>query len=173
MPQANDTGLEEKIQSVMKKYGNDVLRTAYYYVKDYQIAEDIFQEVFLKAYKGFSDFKGRSSEKTWLISITINTCKDFLKSSYHQKVVPMFDFMEDTVHTDGNLNNIDKEEERQIVRKALMSLPEPYREILILVYFQEFSVKEAAAAMKIKENTAKSHLKRGREKLKQILERRL
>lgn len=173
MPQANDTGLEEKIQSVMKKYGNDVLRTAYYYVKDYQIAEDIFQEVFLKAYKGFSDFKGRSSEKTWLISITINTCKDFLKSSYHQKVVPMFDFMEDTVHTDGNLNKIDKEEERQIVRKALMSLPEPYREILILVYFQEFSVKEAAAAMKIKENTAKSHLKRGREKLKQILERRL
>lgn len=173
MPQANDTGLEEKIQSVMQKYGNDVLRTAYYYVKDYQAAEDIFQEVFLKAYKSFSDFQGKSSEKTWLISITINTCKDFLKSSYRQRVVPMLDFMEDAIHTDDNLDMIDREEERQIVRNALMSLPNPYREILILVYFQEFSVKEAAAIMKIKENTAKSHLKRGREKLKTILERRL
>lgn len=173
MPQANDTGLEEKIQSVMQKYGNDVLRTAYYYVKDYQAAEDIFQEVFLKAYKSFSDFQGKSSEKTWLISITINTCKDFLKSSYRQRVVPMLDFMEDTIHTDDNLDRIDREEERQIVRNALMSLPDPYREILILVYFQEFSVKEAAEIMKIKENTAKSHLKRGREKLKKILERRL
>lgn len=173
MPQANDTGLEEKIQSVMQKYGNDVLRTAYYYVKDYQAAEDIFQEVFLKAFKSFSDFQGKSSEKTWLISITINTCKDFLKSSYRQRVVPMLDFMEDTIHTDDNLDRIDREEERQIVRNALMSLPDPYREILILVYFQEFSVKEAAEIMKIKENTAKSHLKRGREKLKKILERRL
>lgn len=173
MPQANDTGLEKKIQSVMQKYGNDVLKIAYYYVKDYQTAEDIFQEVFLKAYKSFSDFQGKSSEKTWLIRITINTCKDFLKSSYHQRVVPMFDFMEDTAQTDGSLDKIDKKEERQIVREALMTLPDPYREILILVYFQEFSVKEAADVMKIKENTAKSHLKRGREKLRQILERRL
>lgn len=173
MPQANDTGLDAKIQSMMKLYGNDVLRTACYYVKDYQTAEDIFQEVFLKAYKSLADFKGLSAEKTWLIRITINTCKDFLKSSYHQRVVPMFDYMEETAAADSGLEEIEKEEEKQAVRNAVMSLPEPYREIMLLVYFQEMSVKEAASTLEIRENTAKSHLKRGREKLKHILERRL
>lgn len=168
-----DRESEDKIRLMMQNYGNDVLRTAFYYVKDYQAAEDIFQEVFLKAYRSLGSFKGLSSEKTWLIRITINACKDFLKSSYHQRVVPMFDYMEESAASDEKLDRVEKNEERQLVREAVMSLPEPYREMLVLVYFKEMQVKEAAAVMGIGENTAKSHLKRGREKLKKILERRL
>ena len=68
-------------------YGNDVLRTAYMYVKDKYTAEDIFQDVFIKVNRSLSEFKGNSSIKTWIIRITINTCKDFIIGSYH--LLPM------------------------------------------------------------------------------------
>ena len=72
------------IEALMREYGNDVLRTAYSYVNDRAAAEDCFQEVFIKAYKNLSGFRGESSVKTWLIRITINVCKDYLKSAYQR-----------------------------------------------------------------------------------------
>ena len=74
------------LESMMRTYGNDVLRTAYMYVKDIHTAEDIFQEVFIKADRNKEGFRGESSVKTWLIRITVNACKDYLKSAYHRRV---------------------------------------------------------------------------------------
>ena len=83
------------LEELMREYGNDVLRMAYLYVKDIHTAEDIFQEVFLKVNQKLDTYEGRSSVKTWLLSITMNTCKDFLKSAYQKRVVPMFDYLEE------------------------------------------------------------------------------
>lgn len=66
-----------EIEALIREYGNDVLRTAYMYVKDIHTAEDIFQEVFIKVNQKLSTFEGNSSIKTWIIRITINACKDF------------------------------------------------------------------------------------------------
>ena len=75
------------IENLISLYGNDVLRIATAYTKDSSISEDIFQEVFIKVAKNIDKFEKRSSEKTWIIRITINTCKDYLKSSWNKKVI--------------------------------------------------------------------------------------
>ena len=77
------------LESMMCTYGNDVLRTAYMYVKNIHTAEDIFQEVFIKADRNKESFRGESSVKTWLIRITVNACKDYLKSAYNRRVTPL------------------------------------------------------------------------------------
>lgn len=71
----------------MNLYGNDILRLAYIYVKDKDLIEDIFQDVFVKIYKNYYKFNRKSSEKTWIITITINTCKDYLRTSWIRKVI--------------------------------------------------------------------------------------
>lgn len=78
--------IKVEIERLINVYGEDVLRTSYMYLKDRQRAEDAFQEVFLKIYRKYDSFKGNSSEKTWIISITINVCKDLLRSSWLKRV---------------------------------------------------------------------------------------
>ena len=82
----NDT-IDKVIERLMNEYGNDVLRVSFIYLKDRQLAEDAFQEVFLRVYHKYNSFKHESSEKTWIIKITINICKDMLKSNWHKKVL--------------------------------------------------------------------------------------
>ena len=67
----NDTAYD--IENLIREYGNDVLRTAYMYVKDIHTAEDIFQDVFIKVNQKLSTFEGNSSIKTWIIRIAINS----------------------------------------------------------------------------------------------------
>ena len=74
------------VERLIEDYGQDVLKIAYLYVKDQQLAEDIFQEVFYKVMKNYHKFEHLSSEKTWLIRITINTCKDLLRTSWLRRV---------------------------------------------------------------------------------------
>lgn len=67
------------------RYSQMVMRTAYYYVKDQMVAEDIAQEVFLRAYKKMDEFLRESSVATWLYRITVNACKDYLRSWSYRK----------------------------------------------------------------------------------------
>ena len=64
------------LEHMMKTYGNAVIRTAYFYTGDRHLAEDISQEVFVRAYRYWRNFRGESSVKTWLTRITINLCRD-------------------------------------------------------------------------------------------------
>ncbi|HBT63034.1 MAG TPA: hypothetical protein DEB10_00025 [Ruminococcaceae bacterium] len=77
---------KHSLSALIDEYGSSVLNTAYLYLNDKQLAEDVFQEVFLKAYLKMDTFEFRSSVKTWLIRITINQCKDAIKSAYKRKV---------------------------------------------------------------------------------------
>ena len=160
--------LHQEITHLMKTYGNDVLRTAYLYVKDSHLSEDIFQEVFIKVFRNYDSFQGKSDIRTWIIRITINTCKDYLKSSYHRNTVPVMEPASEQTVSDISTEVEQKEQNHQI-RSALLSLPEKYRNPLVLVYFHQLSVKETADVLQTKENTVKSLLKRGRDLLKKTL----
>jgi RNA polymerase sigma-70 factor (ECF subfamily) len=81
--------IEVEIERLMGEYGDIVLKTSYLYLKDMQRAEDAFQEVFIKIYRKYGSFKGNSSEKTWIMSITINVCKDMLRNSWLKRVFLM------------------------------------------------------------------------------------
>ena len=161
------------IETLMRKHGNDVLRTAYSYVKDKFTAEDIFQEVFIKVFKNLDNFRDESDIKTWIIRITINTAKDYLKSAYSRKVVPMMEFKEDQLVSDNDFEEIENKDRDEMVKKTVMSLPEQYREVLLCVYYHEMSVADTAKSLNIAEGTVKSRLSRAREMMKNKLEGRL
>ena len=167
------------LESLMREYGNDVLRMAYLYVKNIHTAEDMFQEVFLKVNEKLHTFEGKSEVKTWLLRITINTCKDYLKSAYHNRVIPMEQFAKDQLEDkaqrkeEGGYERLEKEEEAHTVKEAVMSLPEYYRDVVLCVYFQEMSLDEAAKALGVSTGTVKSRLSRAKERLKRALEGRL
>lgn len=169
----NENSLIYDLETLMREYGNDVLRTAFMYVKDSHLAEDIFQEVFLKVNQKLSTFQGNSSIKTWIISITINTCKDYLKSAWKRKVVPITEFHENTMAGKNDYTAIEQQDENKLIRKVVMDLPEKYKDIVLCVYFQDMTISEAAALLKIAEGTAKSRLSRAKEKLKFSLEGRI
>jgi RNA polymerase sigma-70 factor (ECF subfamily) len=161
------------IETLMLKHGNEVLRTAYSYVKDKFTAEDIFQEVFIKVYKNLENFRDESDIKTWIIRITINTAKDYLKSAYSRKVVPMMEFKEDQLVSDNDFEEIENRDRDEQVKKTVMSLPEQYREVLLCVYYHDMSVADTAKSLGIAEGTVKSRLSRARDMMKNKLEGRL
>lgn len=162
-----------ELEELMREYGNDVLRMAYLYVKDMHTAEDMFQEVFLKVSEKLDTYEGRASVKTWLLSITMNTCRDFLKSAYHSRVVPMFDFAEDSLAAEDGFEDLLREETARTVREAIMELPQHYKDVVLCVYFREMGLEETARELGIRAGTVKSRLSRAKERLKQGLERRL
>lgn len=162
-----------EIETLIREYGNDVLRTAYMYVKDIHTAEDIFQEVFIKVNQKLSTFEGNSSIKTWIIRITINACKDYLKSAYNRRVVPMMDYQEDAIVSDSDYDEVEKQDTNHLIKETVLSLPAKYRDVVLCVYFQEMTIAEAAQILNIAEGTAKSRLSRARQKLKDKLEGRV
>lgn len=161
------------LETLMREYGNDVLHTAYMYVKDNHLAEDIFQDVFIKVNQKLSTFQGSSSIKTWIISITINTCKDYLKSAWKRKVVPITEFHENTIAGKNDYTAVEQQDENQLIRKTVMELPDKFKDVVLCVYFQDMTISEAASLLQIAEGTAKSRLSRAKEKMKLCLEGRI
>ncbi|MDD6034650.1 MAG: sigma-70 family RNA polymerase sigma factor [Lachnospiraceae bacterium] len=169
-PHTGETEESYDLEFLMRTYGNDVLRMAYCYVKDYDTAEDIFQEVFIKVNGNLAGFRGESSVKTWLLRITVNTCKDYLKSAYNRRVTMLSEEEEAKLPAADMIDEIERRQDGERIKKALLKLPEKYREVLLCLYFEERSVAETAKVLEISEGTVKSRLSRAREKFRVILE---
>jgi RNA polymerase sigma-70 factor, ECF subfamily len=167
--------MNEEIKRLMNSYGNDVLRISYLYLKDKYLAEDAFQEVFIKVYKNFNRFKKNSSEKTWIMSITMNTCKDILRISWFKKVLMIKNIEDDSlVDTYGNVDDkiINKLQNEELL-KEVMNLPRKYKEPIILYYYEELSTVDISKILKIPEGTVRSRLFRARTLLKSNIEGRI
>lgn len=153
------------LEELMQNYGNDVLWTALLYVRQKETAEDIFQEVFIKVHKKLNSFRGDSNIKTWLIRITINTCKDYLKSAWNKRVTSLEDYQQTNLTAEDHSQSMEEKELNQLVRKAVVDLPEKYKDMIVCVYFQELTIKDTAKLLHIPEGTAKSRLARAKELL--------
>ena len=149
---------EMELRRLMDAYGDGLLRVCLLYLKDYALAEDAVQETFLRAYKGFSGFEGRSSEKTWLTSIAINVCKNMLRSPWRRHVVG-----EEALEY---IQSIDPEMPDPTVARAIMKLPRDQRSAVILHYLQGMKLREIADMLEIPLQTVSSRLSRAREKLR-------
>lgn len=161
--------IEIEIKRMMDTYGNDVLRTAYMFLKDYHKAEDAFQEVFIKVFHKYEGFKGESSEKTWIIKITINTCKDILRSSWLKRV-HLTDAIANEDSSSGFESEIIKSEENKLLFNEVISLKPAYKEVVILYYYQDYDTLQISKILNIAEGTVRSRLYRAREILKTKLE---
>ncbi|WP_340689442.1 sigma-70 family RNA polymerase sigma factor [Halobacillus kuroshimensis] len=161
---------EAIIQDLMENYGTAILHLVYSYVKDAALAEDLTQEIFVKSYHHLHTYNGKSKMTTWLWRIAINHCKDHLKSWYNRKVTvseqEQLEQTKDASTTEDAViqNHIDHE-----LAGAVMDLPDKYREVIYLHYYEDLSTREMADVLKKNENTLKTRLKRARVLLKQRL----
>lgn len=155
---------ELDLEEAIALYGNALLRLCFFYLKDRMLAEDAVQDTFIKAYKSFLSFRGESSLKTWLTRIAINVCKDYLKKSKIQIIDDERALMKipcsDTTEFVSEKENIVLE---------IMKLAPKYKDVILLYYYQEFTIPEISKILKMPTGTVSTRLKRGRQKLKEHL----
>lgn len=158
--------MSEHLQKVMHEHGEYCIRVAYFYVKDWSAAEEVVQDVFLAYAKNMDKFEQRSSLKTYLVKITIHKSHDYLRSwkrKWQQFTVTKTSTQ--SVETSAII-----EEEKRTLVDAILKLPVHYREVLILYYYDDYNIPEIASLLQCNENTVKTRLSRGREKVKQLLQ---
>lgn len=155
---------EQWLEDMMNRWEQSLLRTCYAYLGDVALAEDAVQETFLKAWKGYDRFRGSASEKTWLMRIAINTCKDVRRSAWFR-------------HTDRrvSLDQLPEGSESfqagdDAVMRAVMGLKPRYREVVILCWYQQMSAVEAASALGVSRSAVYNRLEQARKQLQRELE---
>lgn len=143
---------------IANRYIDTVYRLALSRTKSPEYAEDITQDVFVKLMQTSKKFESDEHIKAWLITVTINCTKDLFLSSWFRK-------------TEALDENISAEETAESdLYYALMKLPQKYRTVIHLHYYEGYRVNEIAKMTKASEGTVKSQLHRGREMLKNILD---
>ena len=164
---------EEKdflLEKIMIDYGNELVRLAFSYVKDAEIAKDLVQNTFIKCYKNLESFRFDAQIKTWLYRITINECKDYLKS-WHYKMVRVKSFINETTKSiipsteKTVIENYNKEE----IKDTIFSLPKVYREVVYLYYYDSLTSEEIASVLGISVNTVKTRLRRAKQRLGSLI----
>lgn len=146
---------------MIEKYSPVVYRMAYSMVKNTQDAEDIHQEVFLKYLDKRPEFENEEHAKAWFLRVTINLAKNLWKTAWQQKVV--------------SLGEVDREEgeepqqEEDKLIETVKQLPQKYRTVVHLFYYEEYSLEEIADLLKAKPSTVRTRLTRARQKLRELL----
>ena len=159
---------EEKdyiLEKIMIEYGNELVRLAFSYVKDVEIAKDMVQNTFIKCYKNLDSFRFDAQVKTWLYRITINECKDYLKS-WNYRMVQVKSFINETTKSilpSTEKAVIDKYSNEEI-KDTIFSLPKVYREVVYLYYYDSLSTEEIANVLDLPVNTVKTRLRRAKQR---------
>ena len=164
------------------KHKDNLFNLVYWYLNDYQQANDCAQEIFLKVFKNLKRFRFESTFSTWLYKIAVNTCKNMLKSAAHRwgkRTVPLespegskgknpvFE-MPDTGPSPAN--GLERKERLMLIQEAINSLPEEQSRVVVLRDIQGLSYDEISEITGMKPGTIKSRLARGRLELRNLLE---
>ena len=139
---------------VFEKFKNTVYAVVFNYVRNVEDAADLEQEVFLKLLSHDAEFESEEHMKAWLIRVSINLCKNHIRSRRYLSDGPLPE----------DLPAAAKEEQGELLQWVLR-LPEKYRIPLHLFYYEEYSIRQIAQVTDLPEATVKIRLKRGREKL--------
>ena len=149
------------IKEICTKYGDRLYAAAFNITRQRQDAEDAVQEALLRLFRSEKKFESEEHVKAWLIRVTINIAKSTCTSFWHRNRVPYEDYMDDIPFEDEN----DKD-----LMEAVLSLPDKYRIIVHLYYYEGYKTREIADTLKLSENTVKTRLLQSRKLLKTKLE---
>ena len=155
----------EKMAEIYDKYSNAVYRMAFAYCKNKADAEDIMQEVFISRFSADIVFEDEAKEKSWLLKVTVNKCRDMFRSLRYKYSLTSIPLEEADI--------IYETQEESDVYHAVMSLPNKYRTVIHLFYYEEYTIKEISAITGDKETAIQTQLYRARKKLKDILGKEL
>lgn len=145
-------------RDIVEKYFDMIYKLALSQTKSKDSADDVVQEVFLRFLKSDKDFQSDEHIKAWLIRVTVNCSHNVFSNSWAQKTAPLTeDIVFDT-------------EEKGDVYYAVLELPQKYRAVIHLFYYEDMSIEEISKALGSNQSTVKSQLSRGRKMLKDMLE---
>ncbi|MBS4199164.1 sigma-70 family RNA polymerase sigma factor [Bacillus sp. FJAT-49732] len=161
---------EETVEWLMNEYGKMIVRLAFTYLKQEQLAEDVAQEVFIKCYQKLDTFRNESSYKTWLYSITVNLCKDRLRSWSFRNIVINNYLSNSSISKKTPESDLMDIESRRELSQLVLELPVKYREVIIFFYYEELTYQQITQLLGISDQTLKSRLYRGRNLLRKKLE---
>ena len=152
-------------EEAVRLFADDITRLCRVWTQDEEAAKDCFQNTFLKLYQTKKIFYEAEHMKAWLIRVAKNECNDYHRNFWHRNVelgLPLE--TKEKFYMDG-----ESSEEAERLVAAIRTLSVKYREVLVLYYYQEYDTKEISEILHISVNTVKSRLRRGRNKLGEIL----
>ena len=151
---------EQEVNRVIELYGDTVRRLCMIYLKNYADTEDIFQNVFLKYATSLIKFESDEHEKAWFIRVTINKCKDLLKSFFRNRTVSLDDIVEKPEAIPSDYRE---------VLEAVLSLPQKYRNVVYLHYYEGYSAPQISHILGKNVNTVYTLLTRSKKMLREKL----
>ena len=151
---------EQEVSAAIERYADTVRRLCLIRLKNEADTEDIFQTVFLKYAMSRTAFASEEHEKAWFIRVTINACRDLLRSFFRRRTVSLDELTEQAAPL---------EEDNREVLEAVLSLPLKYKEAVYLHYYEDYTAPEIAKILGKNVNTVYTLLNRARGMLKEKL----
>ncbi|MEO4053990.1 sigma-70 family RNA polymerase sigma factor [Solibacillus sp. CAU 1738] len=152
-------------EKLMERYGESLMRLAFTYVKNHQVAEDIVQDVFIKAFEKKEEFRGDASYQTYLYRMTVNRCHDYFRSWSFKNL--FFTNKQQHLRLEKSAESeVIEKTEQYLLGEQILSLPLKYREVIVFYYYKEYRIEEIAKILEISPSTVKTRLKRAKERLK-------
>ena len=148
---------EAEANRAVALYADRVRRICFMHLKNYSDVEDVFQEVFLKYILYEKPFESDAHEKAWLIRVTVNNCKDILKSFFRRKVYSI---------EDVDIEPCIMQEQDKELLDAVFRLTPKYRDVIYLFYYEGYTAVEIAGILGKNENTIYTWLDRARKELR-------
>jgi len=162
---SSDSIPEQEFIRLVQQYQTALLRMCYVYLHDTALAEDAVQETFLKVYKAAAMFRKDCSEKTWLMQIAVNTCRDMRRTAWFRHVDRRV--MPELLRE----SSLQVEEDNLDLTLAIANLPYKLKEVIMLRYYQAMPVTDIAAALGLSPSSVSGRLSRAKDKLRTVLER--
>ncbi len=167
-------GNQQAYAELVQRYQNYVFTIVLRYIKSREDAEEVAQDIFIKAYRSLSDFKGASKFSTWLYTITTTTCITFLRkkklelhSLDNEKVFEVADNQDSGM----SANQIEQKSRVNMVNNAIAMLSGDDAELITLFYKGEQTLEEIAKVLGIEANAVKVRLHRARTRLKEKMQK--
>ena len=148
------------VEDAFQKYGDRVFSAAFSILRNREDADDVVQDTFLKYHMAQIQYMDEPHLKAWLLRVAINRARDITSAFWRKNRVSWEEYMDELEFA--------QPEDRSLFQ-SVMSLPEKYRLVLHLYYYEECSIKEIASLLHTGEGTTKSRLSRGRALLKTML----
>ena len=159
-----DVDRREQINRMVLQYEKDMLKLCFVYLRNLDLAREALQESFLKAYRCFDTYRGEASEKTWLTSIVINTCRDLRRSAW-------FRYRRMEVSLDSIPVSVPPPDETHLdLMTAILKLPVKYREVILLKYQQGLNNREIAELLHMTPMAVSKRMNQAYERLRTALE---
>jgi RNA polymerase sigma-70 factor (ECF subfamily) len=150
----------EAFEDIVRRWQGPLVNMAWRYCRDRGRAEEMAQEVFIRAWRNLAQWRRESSFSTWLFALAANVYRSELKR-FPTASVSLDDAPEPFGPATQYLG-LQEKSRHEVLRRAVLALPLRYREPLILFYFHEMDVTAAAATMRLPEGTVKARLSRAR-----------